>query len=212
MYVMCGITGAINSSNSVQIVFEGLKTLEYRGYDSWGIAYKTNTEIETIKQVGKISSAKLREINSIIAIGHTRWATHGKVCLENTHPVLSQNKKISVVHNGIIENFQELKKFLEEKGFDFATETDTETISNLIEFFCREKKFEEAVAETSKILEGRYAFAAIHAEQNLIIGVKNGSPLVLGRNGKEFFIASDANAFPAEVKEAILLEDGELAV
>ncbi len=208
---MCGIIGAINSTQAVQLVFEGLKKLEYRGYDSWGIAFKKHNSLETVKKVGKISSALLeKKIPSLEAIGHTRWATHGKVCLENTHPIFSLNKKISVVHNGIIENFQEIKSFLQGKGIIFETETDSEVIPQLIEFFCQKKNFEEAVFEAVKKLEGRYAFVAMHEDFNEIIGVKNGSPLIIGINKKQFFIASDIQAFPLKVRKAIYLEDNEM--
>jgi len=208
---MCGIIGYKGNKNATSIVIEGLKLLEYRGYDSWGIASK-NHELDIIKRVGKIGDfqdkSKLKKSN--IAIGHTRWATHGKVTEANAHPHTSCDRRVAVVHNGIIENFQELKKGLE-KNHRFLSETDTEVIPRLIEENMKEG-FEEAVKISLNRLEGRYAIVAINQDEDKIIAARKGSPLVLGIGKDEFFIASDVPAFLKHTNEVIFLEDGEIAV
>jgi len=208
---MCGIIGYKGNKNATEIVIEGLKKLEYRGYDSWGIALK-NKEIDIIKKVGKISDfsnvSKLKP--SKIAIGHTRWATHGKVTENNAHPHISCDKKIAVVHNGIIENFQELKKELEKKH-KFVSETDTEIIPHLIEENM-DFGFEEAVKKTLKRLDGNYAIVAVNQDEEKIIAARKGSPLVLGVGKDEFFIASDIPAFLEHTNKIIFLDDGERAI
>ncbi|MFH0898457.1 MAG: class II glutamine amidotransferase, partial [bacterium] len=154
---MCGIIGYKGKRNANEVVLNGLKKLEYRGYDSWGIASKKDSKIEIAKKVGKIGGVSLNELKlkpSNVAIAHTRWSTHGAVTERNAHPQMSNNKKIAVVHNGIIENYQKLKKYLIEKGFEFKSETDTEIISNLIEYFTRKYEFEESVKKTLRMLEG----------------------------------------------------------
>ncbi len=213
---MCGIIGYRGDSNSSELVFSCLKKLEYRGYDSWGLAVKTNSKSKLLvqKEMGQISSAKLKKFpNSNLALAHTRWATHGKVTKQNAHPHLSNNKKIAVVHNGIVENFQELKSFLKEKGFSFYSETDTEIIPNLIQFFLsRKKSFKNSVMETCKKIEGSFAIVAINSDSNELIGAKNGSPLVAGFNTEEVFLASDVPAFLDFAKNVFYLEDNELVL
>jgi glucosamine--fructose-6-phosphate aminotransferase (isomerizing) len=208
---MCGIIGYKGNKNATEIVIEGLKRLEYRGYDSWGIALK-NKRLDLIKEVGKIgdfsNASKLNK--SKIAIGHTRWATHGKVTEENAHPHISCDKKIAVVHNGIIENFQELKKELEKKH-KFISETDTEVIPHLIEENMK-LGFEEAVKKTLKRLEGNYAIVVIHQDEEKVIAARKGSPLVLGVGKDEFFVASDVPAFLKHTNKVIYLDDGEIVI
>lgn len=208
---MCGIIGYKGNKNATEIAIEGLKKLEYRGYDSWGIALK-NKEINLIKKVGKIGDfSNVSKLNkSKIAIGHTRWATHGKVTEENAHPHISCDKKIAVVHNGIIENFQELKKELEKKH-KFVSGTDTEVIPHLIEENMK-LGFEEAVKKTLKRLEGNYAIVAIHQDEEKIIAARKGSPLVLGVGKDEFFVASDVPAFLKYTNKVMFLDDGEIAI
>ena len=208
---MCGIIGYKGQKNATEIVIEGLKKLEYRGYDSWGIASKNN-RIKITRKVGKVgdfsNGSELKK--SKIAIGHTRWATHGKVTEENAHPHTSCDEKIAVVHNGIIENYQELKKELEKKH-KFSSETDTEVITHLIEENMN-LGFEEAVKKTLKKLEGNYAIVTINKDEEKIIAARKGSPLILGIGEAETFIASDIPAFLKHTNKAIFLEDEELAV
>ena len=135
---MCGIIGYKGDDKANSVVLQGLKSLEYRGYDSWGIANINNQEINHSKQVGKIGHIKLENLNlkqTNIAIGHTRWATHGNVTQTNAHPHFSEDQKIAVVHNGIVENFQEIKDSLDQKGYKFLSQTDTEVIPQLIHFY-----------------------------------------------------------------------------
>jgi len=213
---MCGIFGYIGNRKAAPILFKGLKCLEYRGYDSAGIA-TVDTEIEIKKDIGRIdeinSKLNLENLSGNIGIAHTRWATHGGVTKENAHPHLSNNKKIAVVHNGIIENFQELKKNLEKNGFNFYSETDTEIIPNLIEFEMRKgKNFEEATKSTMKLLEGNYAILAMHETEKKIIATRNGSPLVIGIGKNEVFAASDIPAFLEYTSNVIYLYDKDFVV
>ena len=195
---MCGIICYKGVKDGIKISFKALKNLEYRGYDSWGLAYKEENKIQIKKQIGKVPEylpQELKEKNVNFCLGHTRWATTGKVTELNAHPHLSNNKKFAVVHNGIIENYQELKRFLKEKGFNFNSDTDTEVIPNLIEYFSRNKDFKEAAKESFRSLGGSNAFVAINQDSDMIVGAKNGSPLVLGIGDNEYFLASDIPAF-----------------
>jgi len=208
---MCGIIGYKGKQNATKIVIEGLKKLEYRGYDSWGIALKTD-KIELIKKVGKIGkfsdTNKLKESN--MAIAHTRWATHGKVTEENSHPHTSCDGKIAVVHNGIIENFQELRKELGKKH-KFKSETDTEVIPHLIEDNIH-LGFEEAVKKAVSKIKGRYAILVMNADSDRLIAVRRGSPLIAGIKNGEKFIASDIPAFLEHTKDVMYLDDNEMIV
>ena len=210
---MCGIIGCRGKGDVSQIAFECLKKLEYRGYDSWGIAVNINPKIFLYKDIGKISSAAKKEFPSNgTAIAHTRWATHGSVTKENAHPHLSQNKKIAVVHNGIIENYFALKDLLEKEGFSFRSQTDTEVIPNLIELYLRKgKSFRQATAHALKKLDGSYAIVAMHSDSSELVGARNGSPLVVGVDGDTTFFASDVPAFLDRTRKVFYLEDGELA-
>jgi len=208
---MCGIIGYYGLKNASNIILDGLKSLEYRGYDSWGIAVKTKDEFNIIKKVGKISdTATVNFGNGNIAIGHTRWSTHGRVTHENAHPHTSNDGKIAVVHNGIIENYQELKKMLLEKGFNFKSDTDTEVIPILIQYFMKEHSFYDATKLTFEKLVGSYAVVVLHQDENKIIAARNGSPLVLGINKKECFVASDIPAFLDHTKQVIYLENYDI--
>jgi glucosamine--fructose-6-phosphate aminotransferase (isomerizing) len=207
---MCGII-ACDCDQAVETVFQGLKQLEYRGYDSWGMAFLHNGTLQQLKETGRIDLVKEKKWpEASPCIGHTRWATHGKVCQENAHPVLSNNKKIAVVHNGIIENYQELRVFLKGKGFSFETETDTEVVPNLIQFFLQENDFREAVRQTALKLEGRYAFVALQEGEKNLVGARNGSPLVLGLAKQGIIIASDALAFSNKTNKVIFLDEQEM--
>ncbi len=213
---MCGIIGYKGNKDGNEVVLKGLHSLEYRGYDSWGIASVHENEIKIIKKVGQIGHIKLKDLGfpkSNLALGHTRWATHGGVSEINAHPHLSKNKKIVVVHNGIVENFQELRRFLEEQGFEFISETDSEIFPHLIEYFMEQKiNFEGAVRRTLNKIEGSFAIVAINLESKEMVGARHGSPLVAGIGNGEFFLASDVPPFLAYTKKAVYLDDGELTI
>ena len=211
---MCGIIGYTGNKEASSIILEGLKKLEYRGYDSAGIA-TMNPDIRVQKDIGKIGGIKfdLESLTGNLGIGHTRWATHGNVTKKNTHPHLSNNKKIAVVHNGIIENYQELRMFLESKDFVFDTETDTEVIPNLIEFhMSNDNDFLDAVKKSIKMLEGSYALVIMYEGTKNIIAVRKDSPLVIGVGNDEFFVASDVPAFLDYTKKVMYLHENDLAI
>ncbi len=193
---MCGIFAYKGKGNATEIVFNGLKKLEYRGYDSWGMAFKQDSKINIIKKVGRIENFKEKlPSQTHFAIGHTRWATHGSVTEANAHPHLSNNKKIAVIHNGIIENYEELKNFLIKKGYKFISQTDTEVIPNLIQYNMKDNNFENAVKNTLKKLEGSFAIAAINKDSENIVAARRMSPMVLGLTNDVFFISSYIPAF-----------------
>ena len=206
---MCGIIGYKGFRNASEIVINGLKELEYRGYDSWGISIISEGGITLKKKVGKISDYVENNLEkSNIAIGHTRWATHGGVTEENAHPHISCDRNISVVHNGIIENYKELKEQL--KHHNFISETDTEVIVHLVEEFCNKGlDLTEAVKETVKLLKGRYAFLIIDKEGNMI-AARKGSPLIIGIGEKEYFVASDIPAFLEYTNKVMYLDDNQI--
>ncbi len=213
---MCGIIGYFGNREAGPILQKGLKKLNYRGYDSWGFGLKNKGKIEIIKDVGDFEKLdNLPNIKSNCAISHSRWATTGKISKENAHPHTSEDKKIAIVHNGIVENFQELKKELLSKGYKFKSETDTEIICHLIGEYSG-FEFPEAVRKSFLRLKGRNAIVALHQDFSGLVGVKNGSPLILGvKNNpdkEEYFIASDQRAFVDETKKAIFLDDNELVV
>ncbi|MEK7522619.1 MAG: glutamine--fructose-6-phosphate transaminase (isomerizing) [Patescibacteria group bacterium] len=213
---MCGIYGIINDKNNraAQTVLEGLKKLEYRGYDSWGVSIipQNQKEIQVDKHIGKIGEAITNLPPGLIALGHTRWATHGGVTDSNAHPHLDCNKKIAVIHNGIVENYQEIKEELIKKGHQFVSETDTEVIAHLIEEKSKSKKINEAIFETFKILRGSNAIAVLDFNSQTIIACRNGSPLVIGLGKEQYFLASDVPAFLKETNKVYFLNDGEAVV
>lgn len=212
---MCGIIGYIGKNNAIPIVMEGIKRLEYRGYDSAGIAYLHDNNIYIKRRKGKIDELK-KEVDNLrllsnLAIGHTRWATHGKPSDENAHPHRSDG--IVIVHNGILENYLEIKKSLEKEGYIFKSETDTETLCHLINKYTKNRSLENAVREAIKQIKGSYAFAVINEnEPNKIVAVRKESPLVIGLGDGEYFIASDVPAFLNYSKEVIFLNDDEMAI
>lgn len=213
---MCGIVGYIGKQNAVPVLIDGLKRLEYRGYDSAGIAFFGDNKIEVRRCAGKIKDLEtcIKEENpkSVIGIGHTRWATHGKPSEENAHPHKAGG--IVVVHNGIIENYFELKEKLKKKGHCFTSETDTEVICHLIYSYSKNGlDIKKATIEALKRLKGAYSLGIIsEAEPDRIIAVKKDSPLVIGLGEKEFFIASDIPAFLKHTRDVIILENDEMAV
>ncbi|MGQ9781026.1 MAG: glutamine--fructose-6-phosphate transaminase (isomerizing) [Nitrososphaeria archaeon] len=215
---MCGIIGYVGDREAAAVIFKGLKRLEYRGYDSAGMAVlEEGKGINVKKDIGHVDKInrrlKLLSMKGTIGMGHTRWATHGGVTRENAHPHISNNGKIVVVHNGIIENFQEIKKMLQERGFHFYSGTDTEVIPNLIEYeMSRGKNFEDASMDTVRQLEGYYAILAMHGDERKIIASRNGSPLVVGVGNRENFIASDIPAFLEYTKNVIYIYDKDFIV
>ncbi len=215
---MCGIFGVTtDKTNAAEIVFEGLKTLEYRGYDSWGVAIKVKSEkLRVEKHVGKIGdhilNSELSILNSRLAIGHTRWATHGGVTQANAHPHLDCTGKIAIVHNGIIEDFVQLKKDLVAKGHIFVSETDSEVVSHLIEDFRKEFSLSESARKAFLMLNGLNAIMVLSSDGSEIVALRNGSPLVIGLGVNENFVASDPTALLSHTKEVYFLEDGEMAI
>jgi glucosamine--fructose-6-phosphate aminotransferase (isomerizing) len=208
---MCGIFGYIgHKQNAADIVFEGLKLLDYRGYDSWGVAVKIGDKIEIEKKTGKIGDNKISLPKSTLGIGHTRWATHGGVTTINAHPHKDCSGEIAVLHNGIIENFQELKNDLLKKGHKFISETDTEVFAHLVEDFLKKEDLVNSVKDAFNLLRGLSAIVVINTKSNKIIVAKNGSPIVIGKGKNEFFIASDTAGILPYTKEILFLKDNEL--
>jgi len=212
---MCGIVGYFGTKNGAEIVVDGLKRLEYRGYDSWGLAAKSNGKLTFHKQVGKIGGFELKKdlpkFGGEICIGHTRWATHGGVTEKNSHPHFSCDRKIAVVHNGIVENYQELRTLLEKKGHKFVSQTDTEVIAHLIEEkLKKEKDPSEAVRKSLKELAGSYALGIVFEDQDLMIGARKGSPLVLGVGKNEIILGSDVPAFLKYTNKVVFLDEYEM--
>jgi len=230
---MCGIFGYVgNKKNAPEIVLKGLRSLEYRGYDSWGIAavkYQTDAEKEISKETpcenmpkdlllvskktGKIGEARIDNLpTSSFAFGHTRWATHGGVTDENAHPHLDCKKNIAIIHNGIIENFESLKKNLIKKGHKFRSETDSEVAAHMIEENCKKYGFTKAVQKTFLQLKGLNALIALNTRDYTLAAVRNGSPLVVGFSDTANYIASDAAALIPHTKQVHYLEDDEMAI
>jgi glutamine---fructose-6-phosphate transaminase (isomerizing) len=212
---MCGIIGYTGNRVAAPVIKKGLETLEYRGYDSCGVLV-VNGKMEMKKNIGKIKEVFIDDeflsAEGSLGIGHTRWATHGGVTKENAHPHISNNGKIGVVHNGIIENYQKLRDFLKGEGFSFESETDSEIIPNLVEYNMKELDFLGAVKKTLRMLEGAYALVIVSLDEKLLVGARKESPLVLGVGDGEYFIASDIPAFLEYTKNVIYLEDGDVVV
>lgn len=199
----------MGEKNAAPVIFEGLKNLEYRGYDSWGICVASKSNgIKFEKKVGKIGRARPKLSGSTMGIGHTRWATHGGVTEENAHPHFDCTRKIAVVHNGIIENFQTLKKDLISKGHSFISDTDSEVFAHLIEDYL-ELGFIEAAKKAFNKLKGRNAFVVLNNNDLVEVGLRNGSPLVFGIDRGEYFLASDVPAFLHHTKKVIYLGDNQ---
>lgn len=216
---MCGIFGYVSKKNvnAIPVILDGLRRLEYRGYDSSGIAVVTRRGTFLRKKSGRVSELEKvidREVESSTAIGHTRWATHGAPTDKNSHPHFSCNRKIHLVHNGIIENFKELKNLLLKKGHKFSSDTDTEAVAHLIEDFENKgASFEESVRLALKSIVGTYALAIIHADHpGKIIIARNSSPLLVGFSDDVKYVASDASAILPHTRKVVYLEDGEFAV
>src|SRR5690554_488261 len=215
---MCGIVGYIGHRKAYPIIINGLKRLEYRGYDSAGIVLSTKEGFDLVKTKGKVS--ELEHISTSIdhtptvGIGHTRWATHGVPNDVNSHPHLSNNGRIALVHNGIIENYESIKKILMEKGYFFESETDTEVLVNFIQMFQEEQNLNirDAIRLALNEVVGAFAIAVLdNQDLDGIVVARLGSPLAIGIGEKDFFIASDASPFIEYTKDAIYLEDGDMA-
>ncbi|MEK7551341.1 MAG: glutamine--fructose-6-phosphate transaminase (isomerizing) [Patescibacteria group bacterium] len=210
---MCGIFGYVGKTTNVSLmVLTGLKTLEYRGYDSFGIAIGQDESFLVEKHPGKIKKINLKFKDSQIGIGHTRWATHGGVTKENAHPHLDCSGKIAAVHNGIIENFEELKKELIAKGHKFKSETDTEVVGHLIEEYLKKENFEQSVKNAFNKLQGLNAIVVVYAKSLEIVAAKTGSPLIAGLNKDGMFISSDASGIVKHTKKVVFLEDNQMVV
>ncbi|MDO8648159.1 MAG: glutamine--fructose-6-phosphate transaminase (isomerizing) [Candidatus Peregrinibacteria bacterium] len=220
---MCGIFGYVGARKDAgMVVIEGLKNLEYRGYDSWGVASSVAGKLVVSKDTGKISGVDAKSFSdeSTIAIAHTRWATHGGVTPKNAHPHLSEDGTIAVVHNGIVENYRELKEWLSERGHTFMSETDTEVIPHLIEEEMKSgSDFAAAVRRACLKFEGRFAILALHTPTHTLVAARTGSPLIVGVSKKSdgnaeqgYFIASDIPAFLKHTRIVQYLDDGEMLV
>ncbi len=218
---MCGIVGYIGKKKASPILIDGLLKLEYRGYDSSGISTVENGYLSNMKDKGRVKNLYdldgINDLNGTIGIAHTRWATHGKPCKENSHPHMDNEKCFSVVHNGIIENYQDLRDFLIGKGYKFLSETDTETIPNLIHYYynkdenSNEGRFLRAVNSACKDVKGSYAIEVICKDYpNKMIIARKDSPLVVGVNQDEYYVASDIPAILSYTKNFYLLDDGDI--
>jgi len=212
---MCGIVGYIGNKKASGILLNGLSALEYRGYDSAGIAL-LNNHIKVVKVKGKVAdlvSACLSagsELNCTIGIGHTRWATHGKPSKENAHP--HATKDFALVHNGIIENFKEIDDFLMKEGYKKSSSTDTETILLLIDYYSKTLSTFEALKKAVSVLKGSFAIALIHLGEEKIYATKKESPLLIGLKDDELFLASDLSAFLEHTKQFVVLEENDIAI
>ena len=225
---MCGIVGFVGQGNTKDILLAGLSRLEYRGYDSAGIALYSQP-FTMVKAVGKLEELKKKlaaskdcQLPYSMGIGHTRWATHGKASEKNAHPHLSMHKEVVLVHNGIIENFAELKTFLQEQGYSFYSDTDTEVAVNLIEYYYRkDKDILKALFSVQKELKGSYAFAIMFQEDDkTLYTMRKDSPLIVGKGENAFYLASDVSAFldytneiyPVENREILSLSEKEIHI
>ena len=221
---MCGIVGYVGKQRAAPLILEGLKRLEYRGYDSAGVAVHQNRRFEVAKKIGRVSNLEQEvarhSLTGTCGIGHTRWATHGGVTDANAHPHLSSDGKIALIHNGVIENYAHIKKFLLAKNYTFASETDTEVLCNLIAYhYAKEaagdngdSRFVESVRKTLRHAEGTYGIVimALDAPGELVTARK-GSPLILGLGDGESLVASDVSAIVGRTQSVVYLKDGELA-
>ena len=213
---MCGIVGYIGNKNAIPILIDGLKKLEYRGYDSAGISVLENNKISIIKDKGRVNNLESLLVdtnsNATVGIAHTRWATHGKPSRINSHPHMDNSNTFSIVHNGIIENYKDIKKFLMDNGYKFLSETDTEVIPNLIAYYYKSNDLLHAVALACKDLNGSFAIEVLCKDYpDRIIVSKKDSPLVIGTTKNENYIASDIPAILSYSKDFYILNDNEIA-
>jgi glutamine---fructose-6-phosphate transaminase (isomerizing) len=210
---MCGIVGAVAQRNIVPVLVEGLRRLEYRGYDSCGVAVLSHGEPRRARSVARVSDldAQVRDSNlgGMTGIAHTRWATHGAPITDNAHPIFSRDT-VALVHNGIIENYESLREMLKGKGYEFVSQTDTEVIAHLIHSMYHGDLF-QTVRDAVKMLHGAYAIAVVHKDQpHTVVGARQGSPLVVGVGEGENFLASDALALAGSTDRFAFLEEGDV--
>src|SRR5438552_9866235 len=215
---MCGIVGYVGHRSCLPILIEGIKRLEYRGYDSAGVAVQSDGALKVVKAAGKIRELEARLAREPLAgtagIAHTRWATHGAPTDANAHPHSGNNGRVALVHNGIIENYAVLKSALVAEGHSFRTETDTEVLAHLVEkHLKRGLKLEQAVGAALDSVEGTYGIAVMCAEEpGTVVGARKGSPLVVGIADGEYFLASDVAPIVSHTRQVVYLDDGEMAV
>jgi len=214
---MCGITACVRESDSADSLVRSLENLEYRGYDSAGVAVKNGAGIEVRKREGKVEQLKQAmtggDLSGGIGIGHTRWSTHGAPSDENAHPHTACDGHVAVVHNGIIENYERLRDDLEERGHEFTSDTDTEVIPHLVEERLEEGMTPSAAFRSAvDVLEGSYAIAMIHEDVETVFATRSGSPLVLGVGDDANYLASDVPAFLEFTNRVVYLEDGDVAI
>ncbi len=208
---MCGIFGYLGKEKDLSsLIINGLKALEYRGYDSWGIAIKDKSKLFIHKKTGKIGRAHLKKVTGKVGIGHTRWATHGNVTVTNAHPQFDCKKEVVIVHNGIVENFTSLKKELQRKGHHFTSQTDTEVIAHLVEDKLKHYSPRKAVEKSFQLLKGLNAVIVFLPKRELFLAIKNSSPLIIGKGREGIFLASDIAALVGHVDEIYHLNDEEL--
>ncbi|MGN1338821.1 MAG: glutamine--fructose-6-phosphate aminotransferase, partial [Oscillospiraceae bacterium] len=211
---MCGIVGYIGQRDCTDVLMDGLEKLEYRGYDSAGIAVFEKTGIKTVKTKGKLEDMRKKLTNEgspvgHCGIGHTRWATHGEPSDQNSHP--HSNGRVTIVHNGIIENYIELKEFLTEKGYVFNSQTDSEVVACLLDYYYSERNPLRAIMETVKELQGSYALGIMFKDfPDRVYATRKESPLIVGIGEDEYFIASDIPAFLRYTKKYALLDDDDI--
>ena len=214
---MCGIIGYLGSKPVVPVLIEGLRRMEYRGYDSAGVALVGEQGIELRRSAGKLANLERtienEPVDGLYGVGHTRWATHGRPTEENAHPHRDCTGRIVVVHNGIIENYLQLKHELQRQGHDFKTETDTEIVAHLVEREMKNDGLENAVRRALKLMRGMFALVLVSAEDpEKIVAVRNGPPIVVGLGKDEFFVASDIPAILSHTRDVVFLGDEEMAV
>ena len=214
---MCGVFGYLGRNSSLGEVVEGLKRMEYRGYDSWGMAFPLQDKIETFKSLDSLQSANSEQFDLSVefALGHTRWATHGAVNLTNCHPHSSSCGRFALVHNGVVENFQQLKDELTDQGMEFSSDTDSEVILRLLEKQLTQqanRSYRKALSSVFKLLKGHNTLVVIAVDKQLLLGIRNGSPLVAGRTEDDVFLASDCNAFASQTRDCLLLEEKQMII
>lgn len=220
---MCGIVGYVGNRKAAAIILEGLKRLEYRGYDSAGLAIAQDKGITVVRKVGRVEqlakAAATTRLSGTVGLGHTRWATHGGVTEANAHPHMSSDGKFAIIHNGVIENYSQIKAFLIGKKYTFTSETDTEVLCNLIAYhFAKESQaadgqspFLESVRKALRHVEGTYGIAVLCVDfPTEIVAARKASPLILGVGDNEYIIASDASALVSRTQNVVYLKDGEL--
>ncbi|HEY7214894.1 MAG TPA: glutamine--fructose-6-phosphate transaminase (isomerizing), partial [Thermoanaerobaculia bacterium] len=214
---MCGIVGYVGQREVVPLLMDGLRRLEYRGYDSAGVVAVRDGDFQTVKAEGKLENLreKLEQqpLSGRYGLGHTRWATHGPPSERNAHPMVDSRRRLALIHNGIIENYLPLKKRLMAEGWTFNSDTDTEVVANLISSYLDGSDLRSAVARAVGELEGMYAFAVVTSETHgqEIVAARQGPPLVIGLAQGEQFLASDPAALLAYTKDVVFLENGDLA-